>query len=333
MPSLNATPPLNLRNHNQNTLSIYVTTTKTPSQSASLTSSQPPLTHLTHLTNLHTSLINPHTTVTANGLLCAWLPPKRDNGLQVFLYELEIIDVNELQNQEHLATRPPLLSSEKELQKASSSGRESGGRPAVLVNIYPPPRPNTPSHNPSSTHHFMHLITRFLCIRTCIFSYTLSPLLSLTLSNALSHTPSHTLTRPPHTSHTLILVEYPVEATAMGEDVPLSQYEGNAADDVNVEKHDSKHNGEDRRRGTSLPFCPVLPLSFLPSSCSSSLSSPRLTPLTLPFSCPSSSLVSPLSSIPPLSSPPFPSPPPPIPSSSSLLFTHPPFLSLPSSLA
>ena len=280
MPSLNATPPLNLRNHNQNTLSIYVTTTKTPSQSASLTSSQPPLTHLTHLTNLHTSLINPHTTVTANGLLCAWLPPKRDNGLQVFLYELEIIDVNELQNQEHLATRPPLLSSEKELQKASSSGRESGGRPAVLVNIYPPPRPNTPSHNPSSTHHFMHLITRFLCIRTCIFSYTLSPLLSLTLSNALSHTPSHTLTRPPHTSHTLILVEYPVEATAMGEDVPLSQYEGNAADDVNVEKHDSKHNGEDRRRGTSLPFLtspdpphPPFLLSFL---------FPRLTPFLHP---------------------------------------------------
>ena len=35
--------------------------------------------------------------VVGNGLLLSWLPPKRDNGMEIVLYELEIIDFGELQ--------------------------------------------------------------------------------------------------------------------------------------------------------------------------------------------------------------------------------------------
>ena len=64
--------------------------------------------------------------VVSNGLLLSWLPPKRDNGMQILLYEVEIIDFGELQRQgmdeESLAAGSlPLLKSRKSLKAGGAS--------------------------------------------------------------------------------------------------------------------------------------------------------------------------------------------------------------------
>jgi len=64
--------------------------------------------------------------VVSNGLLLSWLPPKRDNGMQILLYEVEIIDFGELQRQgmdaESLAAGSlPVLKSRKSLKAGGAS--------------------------------------------------------------------------------------------------------------------------------------------------------------------------------------------------------------------